>query len=116
MNTIQLIGRITKTPELKVTNSGKNVTTICVATPSGKDETAFIDCVAWNKTAEVICQYLEKGNRVGVTGQLQTRNYEDKNGNKRTAVEVLVREIDFLEPKKEADDFPPDDEDDELPF
>ncbi len=106
MNSVNLMGRLTKDPELRQTNNGKAVLNFSIAVDARqKDPTTgeraayFFDCVAWEKTAELIAQYCCKGNKVGVTGELQSRKWQDNNGNNRTSIEVIVREIDFLTPK-----------------
>ena len=79
MNNISLIGRLTKEPELKSTTNGNKVISFCLAVDRRtKDKaTDWIDCVAWNKTAEIIAQYCHKGKMLSVTGSLQTRTWED---------------------------------------
>ena len=95
MNTVSLIGRLTAKPELKTTTSGKNVTNFTLAVGRG-DQTDFIDIVAWNKAAELITQYIEKGRELGVTGRISVRSYDDKDGNKRKAFEVVANDITFI--------------------
>lgn len=101
INNVVLMGRLTAEPELKSTANGVEVTSFTIAversyTKSGEQRQAdFIDCVAWRKTGAFICQYFKKGSMIAVTGEIQTRNYEDKNGNKRKAVEVVVDEVSF---------------------
>jgi len=101
MNTVNLIGRLTADIELKQTPSGKLVSNFALAVNDGKDKTYFIDCVAWEKTAELIERYMSKGTLFALSGRLTTRSYQDKNGNNRKTTEVLVDRIDFLE-KKDA--------------
>lgn len=97
MNRIILVGRTTKEIELRTLDSGKVTTSFCIAVDRRANKsTDFIDCVAWGKTAELLRDYVRKGERIGIEGSLQTRTYEDKNGNKRKAVEVLVDSIEFL--------------------
>lgn len=97
MNKIILVGRTTKEIELRTLDSGKVTTSFCIAVDRRANKsTDFIDCVAWGKTAELLRDYVRKGERIGIEGSLQTRAYEDKNGNKRKAVEVLVDSIEFL--------------------
>lgn len=98
MNSINLIGRLTKEPEIKTTANGNKVISFCLAVDrkSKNKETDFIDCVAWNKLAEIISQYCNKGKMISVTGSLQTRNWEDSNGSKHKASEVNVMSIDLL--------------------
>ena len=88
MNVCVLLGRLTKDPELKTTQSGKSVVTFSLAVDGFKD-TDFIDCVAWNATAENLAKFKKKGEQIALTGRITTRSYEDRNGNKRKAVEVL---------------------------
>lgn len=108
INNLTLMGRLTSDPELKQTTSGKSVTSFNVAVDrrfQGKSEekkTDFIPCVAWGNNAEFITKWFHKGDMLAITGEIQTRNYEDKNGNKRTAVEVVVGEASFCGGKKES--------------
>lgn len=104
-NSVILSGRLTADPELKTTPSGISVTSFNVAVngPKNKDgeqRTDFITVVAWRSTAEFIAKYFRKGNLIGIEGSIQTRNYEDKNGNKRTAFEVVADRVHFLESKR----------------
>ena len=112
LNTVVLMGRITQDIELRSTTSGTSVIQFTVAVErygKGEDkQTDFINCVAWKSTAEFISKYFGKGRMIAVTGRLQSRSYEDKNGNKRTAIEVNVDQASFTgEPKQnsETDDF-----------
>lgn len=101
INNVVLMGRITHDLELKSTANGVNVVSFTLAVersyaPQGEKRQAdFIDCVAWRNTAEFITRYFSKGSMIAVTGEIQTRNYEDKNGNKRKAVEVVVSNASF---------------------
>lgn len=106
MNVGAISGHLVDTPELKTTNSGVYVTsfTVAVKRPFSKDETDFIDCVAWRNNAEFICKYFEKGQRIECNGYIQTRNYEDKNGNKRKATEIVVDNVSFGESKRKSDE------------
>lgn len=103
-----LIGRLTAAPELRTTGSGKYVTTFTVAVDrySKDDEKRadFITIVAWEKRAEFVTRYFGKGDEIGIEGSIATRNYEDKNGNKRTAVEVLADRIFFVGSKKDREE------------
>lgn len=100
MNRIILVGRTTKEIELRTLDSGKVTTSFCIAVDRRANKsTDFIDCVAWGKTAELLSEYVIKGEKIGIEGSLQTRTYEDKNGNKRKAVEVLVDSMEFMESK-----------------
>lgn len=108
MNNVTLIGRLTNTPELKQTPSGKSVCNFSVAVErkfkdeSGNSITDFIDCVIWSQGAEFLCKWFDKGVRVGLTGELQTRTWKTDDGKSRKAVEVLVHAVDFADGKKEA--------------
>ncbi|AGY47971.1 single-stranded DNA-binding protein [Bacillus phage poppyseed] len=97
-----VVGRLTKTPELRYTPSGAAVTNFTVACnkpkKDGKDQGAdFINCVAWNKQAENLCNYQTKGALIGVTGRTTTRSYEDNSGKKVYVQEILAQSIQFLE-------------------
>ena len=104
MNKVCLMGRLAADVELRSTQSGKSVCGFTLAVDRrGKDAgTDWIDCVAWEKTAEHISKYFAKGQRMAVTGKLQTRSYEDKQGNKRKATELVVEEVDFCESKGQS--------------
>jgi single-strand DNA-binding protein len=98
MNNVILIGRLTANAVLKHTQQNKAVTSFTLAVSNGKDRPAdFINCVAWEKTAELIAQYTQKGHMLGVQGKVSTRSYDDKDGRKQYVTEILVREIEFLE-------------------
>ena len=104
MNSIQLTGRLCESPELKQTTNGKSVisTNIAVDRPFAKDTTDFIPVVIWNQSAEYLSKYAKKGTKVGVTGKLTTRKYEDKQGNKRTAFEVVADTVEICDSNKES--------------
>ena len=99
-NRITLIGNITKDPELRQTTSGISVTSFSVAVneklKDGTEEVTFVNCVAYDKKAELICRYIKKGNPLFVEGKLKSRTWTDKNNNKRTEWEVLINEVVFL--------------------
>ena len=132
MNTITLLGRLTKNPEARYTSTGKAVTlfTLAVNRPytnsDGQREADFINCQAWGKTAEVVGNHVSKGDRLLVEGRLQIRGYTDKEGVKRYATEVVVNRVEFIEQKKDSnvkteaspmDDFVSADfEQDSIPF
>lgn len=101
INNVVLMGRLTATPELKHTASDKSVVSFTLAVDGYKDgETNFIDCQAWEKTAEFIANYFDKGRLIAVMGQIQTRSFTDKNGNKRKATEVIVSKASFTGERK----------------
>lgn len=99
MNQINITGRLAAQPELKTTPNGKSVLsfTLAVNRPRVKDTTDWIPCVAWNQSAEYLSKYAGKGSRIGVSGTLTSRSYEDKEGNKRTVYEVLCDSVEILE-------------------
>ena len=103
MNKVILIGRLTKEPELRYTTNNIAVTTFTLAVDRiGSEETDFINIVVWRKQAENCQKYLEKGSKVAVEGSIQTRNYEDKNGNKRHITEVIAENVQFLDSKSKV--------------
>ena len=129
------MGRLTADPELRTTTSGKRVTSITIAVErkyvkSGEERQAdFLNIVVWEKTAEFVERYFRKGQMIAIQGSIQQRNYEDKNGNKRTAIDIVADEVHFCGDKKERateqdtftvlpDNANPfgDDEDNGLPF
>ena len=92
-----LIGRLTKNPELRATQSGKQVCSFTIATNRVNGEEAdFINCVVWDKQAENLCKYQVKGSLIGVIGQLRQETYNDTKGNKRTSYVVYCNEIEYL--------------------
>ena len=146
MNRVVLIGRLTRDPELRYTQSGKAFATFTLAVDrrfrrqaeqNGQPTADFIPCVAWDKLAEIIGNNLTKGRRVGVEGRLQTRTYDAQDGSKRSAFDVVLDELEFLDPKSggqqggfqqgygapgapaqqaPADNFGPNISDEEIPF
>ena len=96
-------GRLTTQPELKQTPQGVAVTTFSIAVnrKGKKDETDFINCVAWRQTAELVCKYFGKGSSICIVGSIQTRSWNDSNGNKRYATEVIADEAYFVDSKAE---------------
>ena len=102
MNCINIIGRLTADPEIKHTNAQKAVTSFTVAVDRMKDVADFIPIVAWEKTAELIGKHFSKGQQIGITGSLQSRQYDDKNGNKRTAYDVVAHKVYFCGSKTNA--------------
>ena len=109
LNHIVVMGRLTRDPELRKTASGVSVTSFTVAVDrdfsqqDGQKETDFIDVVAWRGTAEFAAKYFTKGRMAVISGRLQIRNWEDKDGNKRRTAEILAENIYFGDSKKEDD-------------
>ena len=110
MNICNFTGRITKDPEIKTAQNGNTYLKFCLAVKrrakvSEHPISDFIDCIAFDKTAEIIYKYCKKGSLIGVSGRLQTNTYE-VNGEKRKSSEIVVIELDFLDPK--SSDTQPD--------
>ena len=105
LNIAAIMGRLTADPELRQTQSGSPVTSFTVAVArsfvkQGQErETDFINVVAWRKTAEFVCRYFRKGNMIAVNGSIQTRKYQDREGNNRAAFEILAANVHFCEGK-----------------
>ena len=130
INKAILMGRLTRDPVIRHTDSGKAVCNFTVAIDNGYSEEKsadFISCVAWNKTAEFVDKYFAKGRMIIVVGRIQTRTWEDRDGKKNYVTEVVASEVAFGESKKDAatnsaghtaagDDSTPIDSDDDLPF
>ena len=105
-NRVILGGRLTTKPELKTTNGGKSVTTFTVAVnrrgaKDGQQQADFISCVAWEKSAELVTKYFDKGSSIVVDGSIQTRSWKDDGGNTRYATEVNVSDVHFVDSKSE---------------
>lgn len=107
LNKALLQGRLTKDPELRYTTNEKAVATVCIAVErnrknaSGEKETDWINLVVWDKKAELLSKHFAKGQMLIADGSIQTRSYTDKDGNKRTAFEVVVDNIYFADSKKD---------------
>ena len=105
INNVTLIGRLTKEIELKYTQSGKAVATFTLAVnrnftnAQGEREADFILCTAWDKTAELLSNYTNKGSLIGVEGRIQTRNYENQQGQRVYVTEVIANNVQFLDSK-----------------
>lgn len=104
LNKVVLMGRLTADPELKHTPSNVAVCTFSLAVNRrfNRNETDFIDVVTWRQQAEFVSKYFAKGQQMALVGALQTRTWEDKNGNKRKSVEVVVDEVHFADSKRTA--------------
>lgn len=106
-NLVVLTGRLTADPELKTTQNGISVTTFSIAVNRNyrageEQQTDFINIVAWRQRAEFITKYFKRGSLIGIEGSIQTRKYQDKNGNNRTAFEVVVNNVQFVESKRDS--------------
>ena len=107
INKAILMGRLTRDPELRHTGSGTPVCSFSIAIDNGYGEnrnTDFINCVAWNKTAEFVEKYFTKGRMIIVIGRIQTRTWEGQDGKKNYATEVVASEVSFGESKRSSDE------------
>ena len=108
MNKVELVGRLTKDPEIKVTASQTQFCNFTIAVDrrfkdaNGNRQADFINCIAWKQTAVFINKYFKKGSRIGVCGSIQTRSYDDKDGKKVFITEVLVEETEFVDSQAAA--------------
>lgn len=126
MNHVSMIGRLTKIPDIRQTNTGKNVCSFTLAVnrrykdAQGNTAADFFPVQAWEKLAELCARYLDKGSKVFISGELRNRSYETKDGSKRTVTEIIANEIEFLSPKAEPATPPVEEweqvEDSDLPF
>lgn len=103
INRAVVCGRLVRDSELRRTQNGTPVASFTLAVnrifknADGQQEADFLNCVAWNKTAEIVEQYCKKGNLVGVEGRLQSRSYQDNQGNNRTVVEIIADQVQFMQ-------------------
>lgn len=106
INRVVLVGRLTKDPEMRVSQNNIAVTTFTLAvnrpftSKNGSNEADFINCITFRKQAENVSQYLSKGSLAGIDGRIQSRNYENKEGQRVYVTEVVCESVQFLEPKK----------------
>lgn len=121
MNSIVLLGRLTKDADIRSTQSGKVVAGFTLAvdrpyTQNGKKEADFIACQIWGKSAEILGKSVHKGQRILLEGRLQIRQYTDKNGNRRTAAEVVADRFEFIERKEQTAPQSMEDFGQQMPF
>lgn len=129
LNKAILMGRLTRDPELRTTQSGAAVCSFVIAVDrsfkdkDGERKSDFINCVAWNRTGEFVSKSFTKGKMIAVVGSIQTRQYQDRNGNNRTATEIVVEDVNFCGDKSESPyrpgvvtDIEVNEEEDGLPF
>lgn len=101
LNVIAIMGRLSRDPELRQTTTGKNVASFTIACSrgrkdaNGKDLVDWIPVVAWEHTAKFVCKYFEKGSLIAIDGRLQSRTYKDRDGNNRTAIEIVANNANF---------------------
>lgn len=105
LNIVAIMGRLVADPELRTTPAGVNVCQFRIACDrnfarQGEQRQAdFVDIVAWRAQADFVCKYFSKGSLIAINGRIQTRNYQDKNGNNRTAIEIVANNVNFAAPK-----------------
>lgn len=129
MNQVNLIGNLTRDPELAETTAGIKVCRFSLAvnrnykSSDGERKTDYFNCVAWRKLGETVAKYTKKGNKVRITGSIETKTYEDSQGVKRTGVDIVAQDIEFLTSKTSAEDDaaskhlqPVNDDDIDIPF
>lgn len=108
MQKVFLIGNLTRDPELSETNSGISLCRFSIAVNrnyGGEDrKTDFFNCIAWRGLGETVARYAKKGNKVAVSGSIELRNYEDSQGVKRTGVDIVAQDVEFLTPKGSSGD------------
>ena len=109
MNSVNLVGRLSNNPQLRITTNGKQICRFSIAVTrrfknaTGVYEADFINCVAFNKTAELINEYIQKGDLVGVSGRIQTGSYTAQDGSKRYTTDVVADNIQFLDTRRQAE-------------
>ncbi len=106
LNVVAIMGRLARDPELRQTTTGKSVASFTIACDrngkrdaNGQSQADWIPVTAWDRTAEFVCKYFQKGSLIVVDGRLQSRSYQDKNGNNRTAIEIVANNVNFAGPK-----------------
>lgn len=110
INRVVLVGRLTRDPELRKTQNGTSVCSFTMAVnrrvqTQGQPDADFISCVAWNKLADLMTQYLHKGSLIGLEGRIQTRSYDNQQGQRVYVTEVVADNIQFLEPKNAQSNY-----------
>ena len=101
LNVVAIMGRLAADPQLRQTTTGKNVASFRIACDrgrrdaNGQSQADWLDVVAWDRTAEFVCKYFQKGSLIAIDGRLQSRSYQDKNGNNRTAIEIVANNANF---------------------
>ena len=101
LNLVAVMGRLARDPEMRQTATGKNVVSFSIACDrgrkdaNGQSQTDWLNVVAWDKTAEFICRYFQKGQLIVIDGRLQSRSYQDKSGQNRTATEIVAQNVNF---------------------
>lgn len=110
MNKVFLIGNLTRDPELTETSGGIKICRFAIAVnrnysgADGERKTDFFNCVAWRALGETVARYTRKGTKVAVSGSIELRNYEDSQGIKRTGIDIVAQDVEFLTPKSASSD------------
>ena len=106
LNVVAIMGRLARDPEMRQTTTGKSVASFTIACDRGRRDANgqsvcdWLNIVAWDKTAEFVCKYFQKGSMIAVDGRLQSRSYQDKSGQNRTAVEIVAQSVNFGQSKE----------------
>ena len=112
LNVVAIMGRLARDPELRQTTTGKNVASFRIACDrgrrdaNGQSQADWLDVVAWDRTAEFVCKYFQKGSLIAIDGRLQSRSYQDKTGQNRTAVEIVANNANFCGSKESTSPAP----------
>lgn len=112
LNVVAIMGRLARDPEMRQTTTGKNVASLRIACDRGRRDVNgqsladWLDVVAWDRIAEFICKYFQKGSLIVIDGRLQTRQYQDKNGQNRTATEIVAQNVNFCGSKESTSSAP----------
>lgn len=101
LNQVALIGNLGRDPEVRYSSSGMAITTFSLCFKSGKDKIGWINVVSFNKLAETIGQHLSKGSKVGITGVLDENKWEDSQGNKKSNIQIICNNIEFIKTNKQ---------------
>lgn len=112
LNIVAVMGRLARDPEMRQTTTGKSVASFTIACDRGRRDANgqsvcdWLNIVAWDKTAEFVCKYFQKGSMIAVDGRLQSRSYQDKNGQNRIAVEIAANNVNFCGSKESTSAAP----------
>lgn len=114
MNKVIIVGNLTRDPEARTTQNGISVTSFTVAVQrrykkDGEQQADFINCIAWRGTADFVAKYFQKGSKIGLSGSIQTRTYDDANGVRKYVTEVLADDVEFVTSKVQKENQPTED-------
>ena len=102
LNRVTILGRLTRDPEQKSTKTGKTICNFSIANNESKERVGFYDCIAWEKTGQLVKDYFRKGSRILIDGKLEHSTWENDKGEKRSAVRILVNSISFIDKKSDG--------------